>query len=273
MPDILVTGASGFLGQALCARLAADGLPAVAASRRPCPGGLQVADYGQCPPSTVTVHTAEEPDRAKVNALGAAYLESSAALVRQLLARTPWLVYISSGVVYGDGSAEPYTESAPVLAGDTYAQAKLHNEDLVLAAGGTVLRLSNLFGRGMSGQNVLSDIARQLAGDGPLQVRDATPVRDFLAVAEAAQAISLVLQRGLRDVVNIGSGVGLSVHEVACAGLRAVGQTGRAVISTQPAGRRSVNILDISRTRQRLGWNPSAPQAALGQYFSSGARQ
>lgn len=273
MPGILVTGASGFLGRALHVRLAGDGLPVVAAARRAVPGVLQVPDYMQCPVSDITVHAAEEPDRAKVNAMGAAYVKASARVLKALLARTGWMVYVSSGVVYGDVSESPCCEDAPVLPADIYAQAKLHNERLVLEAGGTVLRLSNLFGVGMSANNVLSDIARQLPGEGPLHVRDQYPVRDFLAVDEAAQATALCLRRGLRGVLNLGSGTGLSVYEVARVALRAAGQDGRAIQSTQPSGRRSVNILNISLARQALGWQPSVAEAALGRFFIIGASQ
>jgi nucleoside-diphosphate-sugar epimerase len=271
MLGILVTGASGFLGRALCAQLAATALPFVAASRQARAGWVAVDDYGNCPASSVTVHAAEEPDRAKVNALGMTYHEHSADVVRKLLASTSSLVYISSSMVYGDSSEEPYAVSAPVHASDPYSQGKLHNEKLVLEAGGTVLRLSNLFGHGMSPHNVLSDIARQFPGVGPLQVRDDRPVRDFLAVEEAAQAIVLGIQCGLRGVVNIGSGAGVSTREVARIALRAVGQPGRPIVSSQIGGRRSVNILDISQTRQRLGWQPTAPEEALGQFFLNGA--
>ena len=271
MLGILVTGASGFLGRALCAQLAATRLPFVAASRQARPGWVEVDDYGNCPASGVTVHTAEEPDRAKVNALGMTYLEHSADVVRKLLASTSSLVYISSSMVYGDNSEEPFAVSAPVHASDYYTQGKLHNEKLVLEAGGTVLRLSNLFGRGMSPHNVLSDIARQFPGVGPLQVRDDRPVRDFLAVEEAAQAIVLGLRCGLCGVANIGSGAGVSIGEVARIALRAFGQSERSIVSSQMGVRRSVNILDIGQTRQRLGWHPTAPEAALSQFFVNGA--
>lgn len=273
MPGILVTGASGFLGRSICRQLAAQGLPFLAASRQARPGWVQVSDYGQCPASEIIVHAAEEPDRAKVNQLGATYVEQSASVLRQLLARTPHLHYVSSAAVYSDASEVPCTVSMPVVASDTYSQSKLHNEQLVLDAGGTVLRLANLFGAGMSPRNVLSDIARQLHGRGPLRVRDETPVRDFLAVDEAAQAIVLGIRHGLDGVANIGSGIGLSVRDVARVALRAAGQAERPIESTQPSLRRSVIILDVSQTQQRLAWTATAPEASLATHFSSGASQ
>ena len=88
MPGILVTGASGFLGRSICKQLAEQGLPYLAASRQARPGWVQLSDGSPCPASEIIVHTAEEPDRAKVNQLGAAYIEHSAGMLRQLLART-----------------------------------------------------------------------------------------------------------------------------------------------------------------------------------------
>jgi nucleoside-diphosphate-sugar epimerase len=73
---VFVTGASGFLGRAVCARLAADpAVTAVPVARRPVgPEGLQVADYAALKPPAGAhlVHLAETPDIAAFEAEGPA---------------------------------------------------------------------------------------------------------------------------------------------------------------------------------------------------------
>jgi len=268
---IVVTGASGFLARAVIARLTAIGLPCIAVSRRGGPGLHQVADYSDAPAGDVLIHLAEESDRAKANLHGEAYLEHAAMVVEKLSARAPTFIYASSGVVYGDAGALPFGTDACVEATDVYSRSKIRNEALALAAGGTVLRLSNLFGMGMSPRNVVSDIAKQLVQTDPLVVRDDGPVRDFLSVNEAANAIALLAQTPQPGIFNIGSGFGVSIRELALLALRAVKQQNREILVANPAGRRSVNILDISDTKRCLGWGVTyAPLDSLENYFRDG---
>ena len=272
MGSIVITGASGFLGRALTARINHLGLSCTAVSRRSELGFHRVADYRDTPAGDVIIHLAEEPDRATVNSLGEAYLDQSAAVVSMLSKRTDTLIYASSSVVYGDGSETPFCTNTLVTPTDLYSRCKVRNELLVLDSGGTVLRLANLFGPGMSPLNVISDIERQLPHSGAIKVRDDSPVRDFLSVSAVVDAILLLLDTPCPGILNIGSGIGLSIREVTLLALRRVGQQGREIVVTQPTGRRSVNILDITETQSRLSWSPEpSPTISLGNYFFKGA--
>jgi UDP-glucose 4-epimerase len=268
MASIVITGASGFLGRAVMARLTSLRLPHTSVSRRSEPGCHQVVDYRDTPTGDVLIHLAEEPDRAIVNSLDETYLDHSAAVVSALAKRAGALVYASSGAVYGDANDTPCSPDATVAPTDLYSRSKVHNEALVLAAGGTVLRLSNLFGPGMSPHNVIADIARQLPQTRALEVRDDKPVRDFLNVNAAVDAIVLLQQTPCPGILNIGSGIGLSIRELALLALHSVGQQGREIVVTQPTARRSVNILDITQTLRRLRWSPGpSPMVTLRDFF------
>jgi UDP-glucose 4-epimerase len=247
------------------------GLPCIAVSRRSGPGLHQVAEYTDTPSADILIHLAEESDRAKANLLGEAYIEHAAMVVEKLLARARTFVYASSGVVYGDLGVTPFGTDAGVESTDVYSRSKIRNEALVLSAGGTVLRLSNLFGMGMSPCNVVSDISKQLGRTDPLVVRDDGPVRDFLSVNEAANAIGLLVQTPQPGIFNIGSGVGVPIRGLAQLALSAVGQQNREIVVAHPSGRRSVNILDISDTKRCLGWGATySPLDSLENYFRNG---
>jgi UDP-glucose 4-epimerase len=269
--SIVVTGASGFLGRAVTAHLTSLGLPFIAVSRRSGPGLHQVADYTDTPAADILIHLAEESDRSKVNLLGEAYLEHAAMVVEKLSERAATFIYASSGVVYGDVGVTPFGTDACVEATDVYSRSKIRNEAMALSVGGIVLRLSNLFGVGMSPCNVVSDIAKQLGGTAPLVVRDDSPVRDFLSINEAANAIVLLAQTPQPGIFNIGSGFGVSIRELALLALRAVKQQNQEIEVTNPSGCRSVNILDISDTKRCLGWGATYdPLVSLETYFRNG---
>ena len=95
MSSIVITGASGFLGRALTARINSFGLSCTAVSRRNEDGFHQVADYRDTPAGDIIIHLAEEPDRATVNSLGESYLDHSAAVVSMLSKRAGTLIYAS----------------------------------------------------------------------------------------------------------------------------------------------------------------------------------
>lgn len=269
---VVITGASGFLGRALGNDLARFGIPFVALSRRALPGMHQVASYDATPEAEIIVHLAEACDRASVNRMGDRYADDAYALVEALSKRARRLVYASSSVVYGDSTEEPLSTDSPVVPTDTYARSKIRNEHRVHEAGGLVLRFANLYGPGMSTSNVLSDIARQIPGSGALRIRDAAPVRDFLSVAEAATAIVLAIRKDAEGVLNIGSGDGLSVGDVARLALRAFGEAQRPIESSRPDPRRSINVLDVSATRDRIEWSPVPADVGLTHFFKRGAR-
>ncbi|MGQ0684314.1 NAD-dependent epimerase/dehydratase family protein [Bradyrhizobium sp.] len=261
--EIVVTGASGFLGRALMAELSHGGLPAMGVCRRALNGMHRVADYRDTPSADVLIHLAEEPDRAVANRVDAASCDQSD-VIRRLSARAGKIIYASSGVVYGDNGRAPFATDHPVHGYDLYSRLKIANERVVLDAGGTVLRLANLYGAGMSPNNVISDIARQIPGDGALRIRDDRPVRDFLAVTDAARAFALATKATVRGILNIGTGKGHSIGQVAKLALEVAGQPRREIVATSPSGKPSVNVLEVSETLRRLGWSSTR---SLRDYF------
>lgn len=240
------------------AELKLAGVPALGVCRRECPGMRRISDYRDTPSADVLIHLAEEPDRAVANRAEAASCEPSE-VVRRLSARSGKIIYASSGAVYGDASREPFTTENPVHGYDLYSRLKIVNERVVLDAGGTVLRLANLYGAGMSPNNVISDIARQIPGEGALRVRDDRPVRDFLSAIDAARAFVLAARASVNGILNVGTGKGRSIAEVARLALDVAGQPDREIVATNPSGRSSVNVLDVSDTCRRLGWSSKNP--------------
>lgn len=265
---IVVTGASGFLGQAVLRCLHARGADAVGVARRAAAGCVTVHHYQDSPAGDVLVHLAGDSDMQRVAAAGAAYAQQAAGLLDALLAKGySHTVYASSAVLYGDGSQHPRHTGEPVVLHGDYARIKHAGEQAVQAArNGLSVRLANLYGPGMSRSNVVSAILGQIPGQGPLRVRDTRPVRDFLWVADAAEALATMAQHGdSAGVFNLGSGQGVSVGELAHAALAAAGQASRPVESatTPPPldAPPSTLVLDISATRALFGWRPATPLA------------
>ncbi len=275
---LVVTGASGFLGGAVVAESQRRGWDTLGVTRRPWtppPGATAMRrdNYNHPPHGDALVHLAEDNDLASVERLGEAYCDAALSLVERLVEQARGrLVYASSAVVYGSTSRRPHAVDDPVTASSTYARTKLLCEQRVVASGGVALRFSNLYGPRMAGHNVVSDILRQIPGAGPLIVRDVSPVRDFLWIDDAALAVCDAVSAKLTGVFNVGSGVGVSIGDLARLCLSLTGHTGREVFATAPSSRSSCLIVAVNGTTRACGWEPMTPlNVGLARMLSAGA--
>lgn len=258
MSRVVITGASGFVGKNLVNYFLSKKVDVIGVTRHNLPNMYQVGSYLECPDGDILIHLAEVSDRAKVNQLGKAYQAEITKLTTSLSNRFERVIYVSSGVVYGDENFTPNDETTTTKSVDLYSEIKLQNENTVLDNGGTALRLSNIYGLGMSKNNVLSDILKQIPGRGAVELRDIKPVRDFLFINDLMHAFESVLNLPHHGVLNIGSGIGLSIYELTRVVLSLYGEVNREIVSTKPSTSNSTNILDISKIHTLIGWEPSS---------------
>lgn len=128
-----------------------------------------------------------------------------------------------------------------------------------------ILRLANIYGPYARFDPVTANfipalIRKAVAADGPLKVWGSPDVvRDVLYVSDFAEAVLRALTRPMQwDVINIGSGLPVTVGQVATAVLQATGRDQNQVI--YEAGRPATidkRILDIRKAEQLLGWTPA----------------
>lgn len=255
---VVVTGASGFLGSFIARGLTYAGVSTLRVSRQDIPGFLQVAKYADSPVGDVLIHLAEINNRSRVNQLSVEYEHEVSSTLYALLAKGYGkVIYASSSVIYGDGGCTPHIESDPVSPIDTYTRLKLASEQSVLSCGGVVVRLANIYGPGMAAENVLSRILGQLDQNGPIELQDTSPVRDFIWVEDAAEVIIKMAIQQAQGLFNVGTGIGTSIGELARMALEEAKQPQRQIVSTQSTAKPSCIVLDITKTKQYLHWQPS----------------
>ncbi len=255
---VVITGASGFLGGAVLRHLAEAGLDCVGVSRRDVPGLHRVTSYAETPGGDCLIHCAETNDRSVVNAGGALIEAETRRTLYELLAGSyRHIIYMSSAVLYGDQWMTPRKVSDPVEVVDSYTRIKHESEQAVLDKGGAVVRLANLYGPGMAAGTVLSHILGQLGSNEPIRLKDTNPVRDFLWIEDAADAVVQMVGAPIQGIFNVGSGVGTSIRDLAQGVLEAANQPEREILSTQVGTRESCIVLDITKTLSQLDWHPS----------------
>ena len=286
---VLITGASGFVGRRLAARLSAEGdryqvLPL---------GGPGHADQGRVVDLTDATATAAivaelRPDAIVHLAAFASVAQGASrqhevwtsnfdatrnlVLAASALDTLPRVVFASTAEVYGRGFNDgPRDEDAPPAPASTYARSKVACEymlhDLAAALDVVVLRLFNHTGPGQGDAFVVPSLAGQLARldpalAGEVKVGNLEACRDFTDVDDMIEAYAAVLADpdgtpGIRTY-NVGSGRTRSIQSVLDVLIRRHG--GEVVVTRDPARMRAsdvpVNPGIFDRFRARYGWAP-----------------
>lgn len=269
---VVVLGASGFLGRAICEDLVSSGIQTIAVMRSKADdimaNSVQVLncyhEISQDLNGAICIHLATP---------GHFYGRNADERLRQIqesVLLTKWLtefgfakiVFASSAAVYGDQLSRPAVETDPTIESDDYAKLKISCERVLRDDVDIIFRIANVYGVGMSDRNVLSDMLKQIEPNNPVQpsikVRDLTPIRDYIAIADVVRAFRLAATKSpvyrVGNVFNIGTGIARSVRDVGEALLTAVGTPKLLLESISKENRRSFLVTNPSRAESYLRW-------------------
>jgi UDP-glucose 4-epimerase len=194
------------------------------------------------------------------------------------------VIYISSGgAVYGEPVYVPCDEAHPVDPICPYGVSKhtvehyLHLYRVNYGLSYIVLRYPNVYGprqdpRGEAGV-VAIFAGRMLDGQPVVIYGDGTQQRDFVFVADCAQANLLALDPAREaGIYNLGSGRGTSVNEIFQAMAAITGYSQLAQYAPAKLGETYRIWLNSDKARRALGWSPTldleAGLAKTVDYFS-----
>ncbi len=82
------------------------------------------------------------------------------------------------------------------------------------------------------------------------------PVREFIYVGDAAEAVARLLETDSTEPVNIGTGIGTTIKELSELVARLTGFTGEIVWDTSKPDGVGRKVLDVTRMKRVLGWEP-----------------
>lgn len=277
---VLVTGASGFIGRALVRSLVSAGAEVHAVGRRaPLVAGVMwhAADLARpgalaaletLRPWTHLFHLANASVQDLSHPLEG-YLRLDMGAVGKLVdiaqARGACLVAVGSGSVYRP-SERPHREDDPVIPLTPYAEGKLRTERLLVERHAqrpfpwTLVRLFGVYGPGESPARLVPTVIRALLAGQPAEMSQGAQVRDFLFLQDAVDALMAlaVSEEGTERILNVGSGEGASVREVAGRIGRLLGREDLLEFgapSTRPHDCPRW-VADIARMRRITGWGP-----------------
>jgi nucleoside-diphosphate-sugar epimerase len=295
---VAVTGASGFIGQALVRRLADRGHEVLALSRtgRPVPAGVRAlaVDYAQVPAlqralegTHVLVHLgAMAHGRGGVD-FGANDATTQALCRACVGAGTQRFVFLSSIGVNGTVThAAPFTEADPPQPREPYALSKLRCEDSVRGAGlreFTILRPPLVYGPGAPGN--FARLVRAVQNGWPLPLREVRNARSFLALENLLDLLELCLAHpaAANELFLAADADTVTTTRLVECIARGVGRPARLwrlpaplvrTAATLGAGRLVDSLygdlrVDSGKARRLLGW---VPRVAAGDAIEHAAR-
>lgn len=181
------------------------------------------------------------------------------------------VVYISTaGAAYGEPEEMPVPETYPVNPITPYGISKhtvehyLFTFRILYGLDYVVLRYGNVYGPRQSSKGEAGVFAifceQMLAGIQPVIYGDGSKVRDYVYVADVAQANVLALERGTGEIFNIADGVPTTDYEVFT-----TVRDGLGIRDLEPKyvpkrpGEVDRIYLDIAKAGGMLGWKPSVP--------------
>lgn len=236
---VLVTGATGFVGRPTVDALAASGAWEVhACARRPDRTSAQGVHWHQAdllapdgPESlfqlirpTHLVHLAwhVEPGAFWTDPGNVGWVEATLRLARAFTsAGGRRMLAVGSCAEYGPCEGSCMEATTPLRPSTLYGACKSATGQVLQAWGSQVgvdvvwARLFNLFGPREAPGRLVPDIVSALRAGEPVALSAGTQVRDYMHVSDAAAALVHVLSSDLVGAVNVGSGRGVAVREVA----------------------------------------------------------
>ena len=299
---ILVTGGAGFIGLHTVRRLAGEGFTLLVlddlrhACGEPLPPNVELETADLTSPAATQVVARFRPDAilhlaaqggvsrsvrdpvgdALVNVLGTvALLKASAD------AGCRRFVFASSGgAIYGRAAHLPTPERASPKPLSPYGAAKLAAEGYLGTFARTfglrtlALRYSNVYGPFQDGTGEAGVVAitceRLLSGRAPEIRGDGLQTRDFVFVADVADANLRALASRVSGAINIGTGVASSVRTVVDELVAAAAYPGPVHLVEGRPGEVRDTALDTRRAQKLLEWRaPTQLRDGLRQTFTS----
>ena len=288
---ILVAGCAGFIGVHLADRLLTDGHEVVGVDNfssgsgpnverlerharfqfhrhditKPLPveGPLQRIYDLACPASPIDF--ARLP--LEILAVCSRGVENLLDLARPCGAR---LLHASTSEVYGDPKEHPQRETYwghvnPIGARSCYDEGKRFAEALLMfhrrqyGVEVRVPRIFNTYGPHMrrdDGRALPAFITQALRGE-PINVHgDGRQTRSFCYVDDLVEGLLRLMESDVEEPVNLGNPAEITILEAAQEVVRLTGSSSEIRHGPRPADDPAVRRPDISRARERLGWEP-----------------
>lgn len=179
------------------------------------------------------------------------------------------VVHTSTSEVYGTARFVPITEDHPLQGQSPYSASKIGADQIAISfftSFGTpisILRPFNTFGPRQSARAVIPTIISQIAnGTRQIKLGAVHPTRDFNYVADTVAGFmsALISDRGIGEVINIGSNFEISIGDTARTIAEVMGVDVEIITDEQRLRPEKSEVERLwasnDKARELLGWQP-----------------
>ncbi len=264
---VLVTGAAGFIGRALVAALRARGHDVLAWTRATVDlrDTTKVHDLLEDQRPTHAIHVAWDtrPGKYLSSPDNLDLLAASLALFRELAA-VGCLRVVGVGTCFEYDWSYPVANEAstPCRPGTLYGAAKLSlgltGERYAQTVGMSFAwaRYNFLYGPNERPERLVPAAIRAFLADEALACTSGEQTRDFMHVADCADATAAILESDITGPINVGSGAPVSIRHVVETIQRLIGR-GHPQFGARPSGNEPARFVpDLTRLFDEVGWRP-----------------
>jgi dTDP-glucose 4,6-dehydratase len=175
-------------------------------------------------------------------------------------------ILISSSEVYGTAESDPMDEDHPLNPRSPYAGTKAGADRLAYSYWATydlpivIVRPFNNYGPRQHPEKVIPRFITQALRDEPLTVHgDGHASRDWLYVDDDAEAIEAIIETPIEriagEVLNIATGIDISVNDIAAKVLEALGKPGAPTVHVEERpGQVDRHIGSTDKLHRLTGW-------------------
>jgi UDP-glucose 4-epimerase len=202
------------------------------------------------------------------------------------------LIFSSSCVVHGESDGTPVTEEHALMPTSPYGESKKMAEKIITWFGSqkgikyVILRYFNVCGAAEQGElgdskkpsmHLMQNAVKGALGlsqfyltCGKMDTPDQTPIRDYVDVLDVntahLKALEYLAQGGENNIINIGTGKGMSVLEIVKAVEKQTGVSLSTQLTTPRQGEYARMTASFDKAKKILNWNP---QRTLEQSIES----
>ncbi|MGD9554012.1 MAG: NAD-dependent epimerase/dehydratase family protein [Arcobacteraceae bacterium] len=268
MKNILITGASGFIGKALSNKLTSIGFNVIQFN----------SSYGDIAHfnfvnefSNIKInhifHLAAKtfvPD-SWINPLK--FYETSVLGTGNVLEfcryRKIPLTFISA-YIYGEPEQLPISENCKLNANNPYAHSKLLAEEMCQFYSENfnikivIARPFNIYGKHQNEKFLIPYILKQVLQNEEIKVKDLHPKRDYLYLDDLVDGLIQTMNCNNNfSIFNFGSGYSLSVEDIIQKIQEVVGSNKKVIAENIQRKNEIMNVVaDITKAQEELGWRP-----------------